>query len=920
MVKKIVILADGTGNGRLVQVSNINRLSQALCLSDKDQVVYYIPGVGTEGFKPLAMLDGATGFGVPSNVRKLYRFLSWNWEPREPRPAIYMFGFSRGAFTIRMLIDLIHKQGLLPTEFGGKRVTHQEMVRNSNDAWRAFCAQDEERKKNIWVLLRLPKLRDAVLGVWKQLRGQPSYADVKEAASDRQPCKLSIDFVGLFDTVEAYGVPIEEMRDVIHRFVFPIKFGGDHTIWKQVNRVRQALSLDDERLTFHPIRVSLLEDDLKEPEDDLRTPKPKRIEEVWFAGVHSDVGGGYPDDMTAHCPLVWMIREVENAEADRALNFHATALAGFRSIATPFGPLHNSRAGAAVLYRYDPRQVTLTDPENHPYCRPTVHHTVVERLVDGSDDYAPLALGEISADIAARGPKGADVFMPDGSITRAETGAGYALIREADSASAPARLHGDGHELDIARGAMRSLDAPDRNEMEIARDYVWLNRIAYYFFVALFVTALALPVIAPAIEDFNKGVWSQISGIALPFQWLLHVLGPIGDALSRFMSGFENVLRGIGDTILSFTPSYLYAHVKAALNHPFFSVALVIGYFFLRHKSDAYEDATRYHARLAWNIQNDKLKKDIEPEPSGTSKFVRAVRNSPRARSVLKAGRALMPAAYAFVFVIVPVFIAINRIGFNYLEGSGRVCEGSRPPEWVSRATGKFTTSDPCWASGWMLERGGAYRLTISIDPEKDDPWLDQLMLTDPYGFDGRGFVYSAGVALRRWPSASWFQPIARIGERGDVEWPLVPLDGGGALSPYGEKCSSLPSNYAKSPEHAAFCATHKDLKSCVGRDLSLRVSDPLPREELEAAKKAWMQDSFVYDGRSCTTTFPRKTFVSEFIASDTGEFFLFVNDAVHIAWPARDQISYRNNTGAATVAIERLPRAEAPATTARAP
>ena len=96
-------------------------------------------------------------------------------------------------------------------------------------------------------------------------------------------------------------------------------------------------------------------------------PKPKRIEEVWFAGVHSDVGGGYPDDMTAHCPLVWMIREVENAEADRALSFHATALAEFRRTATPFGPLHNSRAGAAVLYRYDPRQVELQDPEQHPY-------------------------------------------------------------------------------------------------------------------------------------------------------------------------------------------------------------------------------------------------------------------------------------------------------------------------------------------------------------------------------------------------------------------------------------------------------------------------------------------------------------------------------------------------------------------------
>ena len=287
--------------------------------------------------------------------------------------------------------------------------------------------------------------------------------------------------MGLFDTVEAYGVPIEEMRDVIHRFVFPIKFGGDHTIWEKVLRIRQALSLDDERRTFHPIRVSLLESDLKELEDEAEKPKPKRIEEVWFAGVHSDVGGGYPDDMTAHCPLVWMIREVENAGADRVLSFHATALDEFRRTATPFGPLHNSRAGAAVLYRYDPRQVELQDPDKHPYSRPTVHHTVVERLVDGGDDYAPLALGEISADVAARGPKGANVLMPDGSITRAETGSGFALIRKANRASEPVNCQSDDSELDIARGAMKKLDAPDRNEMEIARDYVWLNRIAYLF-------------------------------------------------------------------------------------------------------------------------------------------------------------------------------------------------------------------------------------------------------------------------------------------------------------------------------------------------------------------------------------------------------------------------------------------------------
>ena len=472
--------------------------------------------------------------------------------------------------------------------------------------------------------------------------------------------------------------------------------------------------------------------------------------------------------MTAHCPLVWMVRELQTAATDRALTFHETALAEFRRTATPFGPLHNSRAGVAVLYRYDPRQVTLTDPAGNPYYRPTVHHTVVERLVDGGGDYAPLALGGTSAHQAQTGPKGADVFMPDGSIARAETGPDYALVRQADPAFEPANIRSDGRELDFARGAMKSLDAPNREQMEIARDYVWLNRIAYFFFVALFLTALALPLLDSTIDNSNEGIWSQISVVALPFQWLLHVLGPVGDTLSRFMSGAENVLRGVGDTILSFTPSYLYAHVKAALNHPFFSIALVLAYFVLRNRSDAYEDATRYHARVAWNIQNDKVKSGIQSKPNATSQLVRTIRSSRAARSVLGVGRAMSPAAYAIVFVFTPLLLAANRIGFNYLEGSGRVCVDSSASEWVASASARFATNDPCWASRWTVERGGVYRLTISIDPKSDDPWLDQLMLTDPYGFDAKGWVQTAGVALRRWPSAAWFHPIARIGARGD--------------------------------------------------------------------------------------------------------------------------------------------------------
>ena len=132
--KKIVVFADGTGNAFTTQESNVWRLYQALDQTAPDQIARYIPGVGTSGFRPFALLDGATGIGVPSNVRKLYRFLCWNWNDGDE---IYMFGFSRGAFTIRTLIALIDSQGLVPREIDGERVSHAEMERNAMAAWRA---------------------------------------------------------------------------------------------------------------------------------------------------------------------------------------------------------------------------------------------------------------------------------------------------------------------------------------------------------------------------------------------------------------------------------------------------------------------------------------------------------------------------------------------------------------------------------------------------------------------------------------------------------------------------------------------------------------------------------------------------------------------------------------------------------------
>jgi len=904
MPKKIVILADGTGNGLLVQVSNICRITKALDLSRDDQNVYYIPGVGTQGFKPLAMLDGATGLGVPSNVRKLYRFLSWNWEPGA---AIYMFGFSRGAFTIRTLIDLIHQQGLLPVEFRGQRVSHREMVRNSMSAWRAYCAKDRSRNKNIWVKLGARRIRDAALWVWRKLFRQPDYKHIRAAAApERNPKEIKIDFLGLFDTVEAYGVPIEEMREGVHRLVWPISFGGDHSIWKNVQCVRQALSLDDERRTFHPIRVSLHQEDIAEDDPS----KLKRVEEVWFAGVHSDVGGGYPDDATAHVPLVWMLKEaMKSASGDsgRELFFRDGVLEEFLSIATPFGPLHDSRSGLAILYRYDPRTVTKKDAVGNAYFQPTIHHTVVERLVKGHDDYAPIALG------AAKTKKDeAEVAMPDGSLAKPKTGRGYEPVTPADQASVPAFLRSKLEErMEHAKATLSQLDAPIENQMEIARDYVWLKRILYFFFFGLFLIVLLLP-IADGVIDWIGGLTPNFVAALAPDLNFVPWLRSILEALA-------NVFKGLGDAILSLTPAWLSAHVQAAIRHPLFVIVLLLGYFGLSALNDKYQDTIQYHARRAWNVQGEqnRLVEGVAPGP--LSRLVRWLRNSPARRALIAVTRPILPFAYTLAFIVAPTLILANRAGFNYLVGRGSVCKATDGAQWPGQSAYQktFKTNDPCWASGWMLERGAAYRLTIRVDPAKGDaPWLDQLIMTDPYGFDSSGVALSAATVLRRWPSAAWFHPIARIGASGEVEWPLIPVDGGGALTSRGRRCTRLPIRYTETREHREFCKLTPKAASC-REDMGMSAYDPLPISELVTATRAWQEHNSVFDGRNCSSPLPRTTFVSEFIARDAGELFLFLNDAVHIAWPGRAQIFYANNTGTAAVTIERLPRAEAPATTA---
>lgn len=385
--KKIVVFADGTGNAYFRQESNVWRLYQALDKTRREgaplQLARYIPGVGTSSIGVIRAVDGLIGFGVPFNVRRLYRFLCWNWcQDKEWTDEIHLFGFSRGAFTVRTLASLIASQGILPRVIDGRPVTGAEMKRNALAAWRAYRTETAPlvaggRLQMNPLISVVRGVRDGATWVLRKVLGQMSYAEVKAQQPRGQRHKeVAITVMGLFDTVEAYGLPVEELRRVYNWLIWPIQF-RNRRCSSMVRKVRHALAADDERLTFHPLRFDQGPRPLLEARPD--------ISEVWFAGVHSDVGGGYPNDEVAYEPLLWIADEALR----QGLELDTEVLDRYRRRLYPQALTHDSRGGLASAYRYAPRPIEGGEAFGGV---PVVHYSLRAKMLSSADGYAPVGL------------------------------------------------------------------------------------------------------------------------------------------------------------------------------------------------------------------------------------------------------------------------------------------------------------------------------------------------------------------------------------------------------------------------------------------------------------------------------------------------------------------------------------------------
>ncbi len=296
MARQLIVCCDGTNNnltGRR-QDTNVSQLCELLDPDANGQVLYYDPGVGNAGAVPEATVGEkiqqtinrlsslAFGSGIYDNIAEAYLFLMRHWQPGDD---IYLFGFSRGAFTARSL-------GGLVTQFGILRPGMEAMVPTLLHVY--FLERDTPARK----------------AEFERLRDQIRQLFVPEAARDAH-----VWFVGVWDTVESVGAPLP---------FFSKKISASMGIaGKRFNHVRQALALHEFRSTFQP-RPYLIEQG-----HDYRQ-HGQSIKQEWFDGSHCDVGGGYDNAQAglSQQALLWMVNEAGSADCKLRIRRELTGADG----------------------------------------------------------------------------------------------------------------------------------------------------------------------------------------------------------------------------------------------------------------------------------------------------------------------------------------------------------------------------------------------------------------------------------------------------------------------------------------------------------------------------------------------------------------------------------------------------------------
>ena len=719
MARNIVLLSDGTGNSAAkLFKTNVWRLYGALDLSDPArQVACYDNGVGTSSFRPLAILGGVFGFGLKRNVLHLYRYACRNYKTGD---RIFGFGFSRGAFTIRVVAGLIARVGLVP---------YEDEAQLARDAVAAYRTYRSRFKVTFGLVTPLRHLRDGLARLWRNLRRIPQCAPVPVDA---------IHFVGVWDTVAAYGGPIEEVTWGIDTWIWPLSM-PDRFMSAKIRRACHALALDDERNAFWPVLWD--EDSVSGQEgprpmyENWTPPRPglpeidrQRLSQVWFTGMHSDVGGGYAQDGLSYVTLDWMMDRAEAYD----LILRPDERDQLRQFADPFDRLNDSRHGLAGYYRYKPRK--LSDLYRLEPVKPTILGDIrhMARAIRGAPA-GETSAGKKAEAVAEQLPSP----MIHESVFRriAADLDGYApiVLPEAYRVTTKAGEVRSGRYEDPTQATVRA------RRQERVWNQVWLRRVVYFATVFASLYVAALPMIVKQ--------------------------GPAPGAESRaaFLIPLINALGG-------FLPAFAAPWIEAFRASPTLfalGVVLVAG---LMLWGGSLQRAIDDAMLKIWHPAVDNPPQPVGECPVPSDPLYRT-RTSKLYRGFFYALTHWIVPALCAALILYALFVGVSRALFAVGNSVGVVCGGG------DRKT-LFDTRSLCHATGVTVAPHHSYEVTIQPTGQWWDGYRDAARPGIPAGPDGFGGekasrLMAAGIPLRRHLTEKWFAVIARIGSTGNEELAL---------------------------------------------------------------------------------------------------------------------------------------------------
>lgn len=309
-MKNILIFSDGTCcEGGKGFNSNVYKLFNMVEDRTERQIAFYDAGLGTNWQK---LTGSAGGMGISQNIIQCYEFLLDNYLAGDK---IFLFGFSRGATTVRSLSGFIHLFGILPK-------SRKDLIMQAYNIYK--ISNREKRERN-----------------------------AKEFIAKHHTMWVKIKFIGVWDTVVALGLPFKSVNALVNMIPFLKSDFHDLTLSSSVENAFHAVAIDERRKTFAP---TLWEPNLRQGQT---------MEQVWFPGTHTDIGGGYKESGLSDVTLSWMVGKAKK---------YGLIIFPWHRVKIEMdvnGLMHDSREGAGRMFREKGRTWDLKK-----YGAPALHESV----------------------------------------------------------------------------------------------------------------------------------------------------------------------------------------------------------------------------------------------------------------------------------------------------------------------------------------------------------------------------------------------------------------------------------------------------------------------------------------------------------------------------------------------------------------